>query len=49
MNANASQVETVVETKSIQPEHVAVVEVIKELAGIELAYVGGGIASVSFI
>jgi len=49
MNASLNQVETEVEAGSRELEYPVVVETIKELATIELAYVGGGIANVSFI
>jgi hypothetical protein len=49
MNAIVTQVEVNVETKPVQLEEVATLDALKELSSIELAYVGGGTASVSFI
>ena len=44
-----SQVETTVEVGIGQVEEVATLSAVTELSSIELAYVGGGTASVSFI
>jgi len=49
MNTTANQVEGNVETNAADYEALAPVEALKELSSIELAYVGGGTASVSFI
>jgi hypothetical protein len=49
MNATIKQVEATVESKSPAIEQLPEFDAIKELSSIELAYVGGGTASVSFI
>jgi hypothetical protein len=49
MNAIVNQVEVNVETQPVQLEEFAALDGLKELSSIELAYVGGGTASVSFI
>jgi hypothetical protein len=48
MNATTLKAE-VIETQTPQAEEAAAAEVLKELSSIELAYVGGGIATVSFV
>jgi hypothetical protein len=49
MNTTANQVDGKVETNAAELEALALLEGLKELSSIELAYVGGGTASVSFI
>ena len=48
MNATTLKAE-VIETHTTQSEEAAAAEAVKELSSIELAYVGGGIATVSFV
>jgi hypothetical protein len=48
MNPTTIQAE-VIETHTLQSEEAAAAEALKELSSIELAYVGGGIATVSFV
>lgn len=49
MNATLTHVEVKNEDRTADAEMVAALEAVKELSSIELAYVGGGTAAVSFI
>ena len=48
MNSTTSQVEVTLETKVTTLESDTRIDAVKELAEIELAYVGGGMATVYF-
>ena len=49
MRTVAQEVEVKSEFNEAQAEQLASIEAIKEISSIELAYVGGGIATVSFV
>jgi hypothetical protein len=49
MDISAAQLEVKVETNMSQTEQASTADALMELSSIELAYVGGGTASVSFI
>jgi hypothetical protein len=49
MKTVVQEVEVKSEFNEVRAEQLASIEAIKEISSIELAYVGGGIATVSFV